>query len=239
MDRTKAPAALTYASYLKIDELLSLQKRLSGGPDGPEHDEMLFIVIHQVYELWFKQMCHELGLLRASLESNKGPQAAATLKRILTVLKTLVAQIDILETMSPVSFLSFRDRLESASGFQSVGFREFEFICGNKKQSVIDHHSDNAAVGERLQQRFDEPTVYDSFLRYLAANGYAVPDEALGRDVTALPQEWPAVQKLLIEAYHNDPAIRQVCELLVDFDEGLQDEIPSITVGESYFLKTI
>ncbi len=223
MDRTKAPAALTYASYLKIDELLSLQKRLSGGPDGPEHDEMLFIVIHQVYELWFKQICHELDLLRASLESNKGHQATATLKRILTILKTLVAQIDILETMSPVSFLSFRGRLESASGFQSAGFREFEFICGNKKQAMIDHHADNPAVRNRLQKRFDEPTVYDSFLRYLAANGYAVPDEALGRDVTAMPQEWPAVQKLMIEAYHNDPAIRQVCELLVDFDEGLQE----------------
>ena len=223
MDRTNTPAALTYASYLKINELLSLQNRRSEGPDGPEHDEMLFIVIHQVYELWFKQICHELDLLRASLESNKGHQATATLKRILTILKTLVAQIDILETMSPVSFLSFRDRLESASGFQSAGFREFEFICGNKKQAMIEHHGDNLAVRDRLQQRFDEPTVYDSFLRYLAANGYAVPDGALSRDVTDMPQEWPAVQKLLIEVYHTDPAVRQVCELLVDFDEGLQE----------------
>ncbi len=220
MDHTSQPAALTYASYLKIDELLSLQERLS---KGPEHDEMLFIIIHQVYELWFKQMGHELEMLCRSLESNEHAQATATLKRILTILKTLVAQIDILETMTPVSFLSFRDRLESASGFQSVGFREFEFLCGNKKQSVVEHHRDNPGASERLQRRFNEPTVYDSFLRYLTANGYAVPAEALGRDVTDMPQEWPAVQKLLVEAYHGDPATRQICELLVDFDEGLQE----------------
>ena len=220
MDRTRQPAAVTYASYLKIDELLSLQQCLS---KGPEHDEMLFIVIHQVYELWFKQMSHELDGLCRALESNEHPQAAATLKRILTILKTLVAQIDILETMTPVSFLSFRDRLESASGFQSAGFREFEFLCGNKNRSMVEHHRDNPDVHDRLQRRFNEPTIHDSFLRFLAANGYPVPAEALGRDVTCMPQEWPAVQKLLVEAYHGDPATRQICELLVDFDEGLQE----------------
>ncbi len=223
MDQASQPAAITYASYLKIDELLSLQQLRSEGADGPEHDEMLFIVIHQVYELWFKQMCHELDGLRRALEANEHPRACATLKRILTILKTLVGQIDILETMTPVSFLSFRDRLESASGFQSAGFREFEFICGNKKRAMVDHHAADAAVRDRLQKRFDEPTVYDSFLRYLAANGYAVPNEALNRDVTAMPQESSVVQELLIKAYHSDPATRQVCELLVDFDEGLQE----------------
>jgi len=223
MDQASQPAALTYASYLKIDELLSLQQLRSDDGDGPEHDEMLFIVIHQVYELWFKQLLHELDGLRQTLEENKHANVSATLKRILTILKTLVGQIDILETMTPVSFLSFRDRLESASGFQSVGFREFEFVCGNKKRAMIDHHADNPAARDRLQKRFDERTVYDSFLRYRAANGYAVPDEALHRDVTAMPQESPAVQKLLIKAYHGDPATGQLCELLVDFDEGLQE----------------
>ena len=154
MDQARQPAALTYASYLKIDELLSLQQFRSDGPDGPEHDEMLFIVIHQVYELWFKQMLHELDGLRVALEANKHANASATLKRILTILKTLVGQIDILETMTPVSFLSFRDRLESASGFQSVGFREFEFVCGNKKRAMIDHHADNPAARDRLQKRY-------------------------------------------------------------------------------------
>jgi tryptophan 2,3-dioxygenase len=220
MTDASAHAALTYASYLKLDELLSLQRPRSA---GPEHDEMLFIIIHQVYELWFKQICHELDLLRASLESNRQPLIAATLKRILTMLKTLVGQIDILETMTPVSFLSFRERLESASGFQSAGFREFEFICGNKNRKMLEHHRDAPVVHERLERRFGERTVYDSFLRYLAANGYDVPEAALKRDVTAPPQEWPQVQGVLTELYRNDPETRQVCELLVDFDEGLQE----------------
>ena len=211
---------LTYSSYLKLDQLLSLQQPRS---KGPEHDETLFIIIHQVYELWFKEMCHELDMLKRSLESNQHPLATATLKRILTILKTLVAQIDILETITPVSFLSFRDRLESASGFQSARFREFEFLVGNKNRAMLDHHRDDPAVHERLSARFEARTVYDSFLRYLAANGYAVPADALNRDVTAMPQEWPEVQKLLIEIYHDDPTARQVCELLVDFDEGLQE----------------
>ena len=220
MTGTDARAPLTYASYLKIDELLSLQQPLS---EGPEHDETLFIVIHQVYELWFKQVCHELDLLKRCLEANEHPRAASTLKRILTILKTLVAQIDILETITPVSFISFRDRLESASGFQSVQFREFEFICGNKNRALLEHHRDRPEVYERLKRRFGERTVYDSFLRYLAANGRAVPTEAMNRDVTAPPREWPKVQELLVKAYRDDPTTRQICELLVDFDEGLQE----------------
>ncbi len=213
-------AALSYSSYLRLDDLLSLQQPRS---PGPEHDEVLFIVIHQVYELWFKQMCHELDMLKRSLEANQHPVAAATLKRILTILKTLVAQIDILETMTPVSFLSFRDRLESASGFQSAGFREFEFVCGNKNAAMIEHHRDRPKAREALQRRFGERTVYDSFLRYLAANGYPVPRSALERDVTAPPQARPDVQAILIDAYRKDPRARQICELLVDFDEGLQE----------------
>ncbi len=220
MADASAPAALNYASYLQLNELLSLQRPKS---EGPEHDEMLFIVIHQVYELWFKQVCHELDLLKSCLESNRQPLAAATLKRILTILKTLVAQIDILETMTPVSFVSFRDRLESASGFQSAGFRAFEFICGNKNRRMLEHHRASPAVYERLARRFGERTLYDSFLRYLATNGYDVPEAALNRDVTAPPQEWPLVQRVLIDIYRTDPETRQVCELLVDFDEGLQE----------------
>ena len=220
MSTARTAPPLTYASYLEIDALLSLQKPRS---DGPEHDETLFIVIHQVYELWFKVMCHELDRLRASLKGNDHPAATATLKRILTILKTLVAQIDILETMTPVSFVSFRDRLKSASGFQSAGFREFEFICGNKSRGMLEHHQASPVVYARLKKRYEEPTVYDAFLQYLAANGYAVPAEALNRDVTEPPREWPDVQPLLVEVYRENPQARQVCELLVDFDEGLQE----------------
>ena len=124
----------TYSDYLALDELLSLQREKS---EGPEHDELLFIVIHQVYELWFKQVLHEVDYLGESLQDGRAARALATLNRVLTILKTLVGQIDILETMTPLDFLSFRDRLESASGFESYQFREFEFALGMKQPSVI------------------------------------------------------------------------------------------------------
>ncbi|MFS8638693.1 MAG: tryptophan 2,3-dioxygenase family protein, partial [Gemmatimonadota bacterium] len=111
---------LTYGSYLRLGELLELQTPVS---DGPEHDEMLFIVIHQVYELWFKEILHELAHLQMLLTSNDTSRAQHTFKRILTILKVLVAQIDVLETMTPLEFLSFRHRLETGSGFQSFQFR--------------------------------------------------------------------------------------------------------------------
>ena len=108
-------SAVTYASYLKVPELLDLQQEQS---DGPEHDELLFIVIHQVYELWFKQLRHELHAVQGGLETGDTDRALHLLNRVLKILKTLVAQVDVLETMTPLQFLSFRDRLDSASGFQ-------------------------------------------------------------------------------------------------------------------------
>ena len=111
--------SLTYSSYLGLEELLGAQR-----PRSEEHDELLFIVIHQVYELWFKQLLHEGAHLQGRLEDGDTPHALHTLKRILTILKTIVAQIDVLETMTPRQFLSFRDRLDAASGFQSAQFRE-------------------------------------------------------------------------------------------------------------------
>ena len=124
-------AAVTYSSYLKVDELLSLQQPRS---DGPEHDEMLFIVIHQVYELWFKELLHELDRVARLLTGDEPHRAQHTLKRILTILKVMVAQLDILETMTPLEFLSFRERLEAASGFQSDQFRQIEFVLGAQER---------------------------------------------------------------------------------------------------------
>lgn len=211
---------LTYARYLKIDELLELQQPLS---DGPEHDEMLFIVIHQVYELWFKQVLHELGKLQRALESNAVPTALATFKRILTILKTLVGQVDILETMTPVGFNSFRTRLESASGFQSAQFREVEYLLGYKNLSLAAHHPADSRGGRRLQERLHQPTLYDSFLRFLVDNGYGVPQSLLARDVTAPLESSAELQQVLLEIYREDPRCTMICERLVDLDEGLQE----------------
>src|ERR1044072_7141595 len=124
-------AAATYGSYLRIDDLLSLQQPRSA---GPEHDETLFIVIHQVYELWFKELLHEFDHVRQLLDNEEPHRAQHTLKRILTILKVMVAQLDILETMTPLEFLTFRERLEAASGFQSDQFRQIEFLLGVKAQ---------------------------------------------------------------------------------------------------------
>jgi len=211
---------LSYTSYLRLDELLDLQEPVS---DGPEHDETLFIVIHQVYELWFKQILHELKLLQLAMENGHTPIVAKTLKRILTILKTLVAQIDILETMTPVSFASFRERLATASGFQSIQFRELEFVLGYRRQAIVDALPDGSASQLRLERLLIRPSVYDSFLRYLVLLGYPIPHDVLNRDLAQPHGESPAVQESLIEICRHDPGTWQVCELLVDLDEGLQE----------------
>ena len=138
--------ALTYSSYLRVDDLLDLQQPRS---EGPEHDEMLFIVIHQVYELWFKEILHEIDRVKQLLDADEAHRAQHTLKRILTILKVLVAQLDILETMTPLEFMSFRARLEAASGFQSDQFRQLEFALGRKSRHAIDRFAPTAAARTR------------------------------------------------------------------------------------------
>jgi tryptophan 2,3-dioxygenase len=210
---------VTYSSYLELDALLSLQRPLS---DGPEHDETLFIVIHQVYELWFKELLHELDYLEVLLARHDTTRALHTLKRVLTILKVVVAQIDVLETMTPLEFLSFRERLESGSGFQSFQFRELEFLLGLKSQPAIDRYPPGPHR-ERLERRMAAPTIWDAFLRYLAAAGAAVPREQLERDVRRPVEPSPELQGALIEVYRKDPVIASLCERLVDLDEGLQE----------------
>jgi len=211
--------SLTYGRYLKLDELLELQQPLS---DGPEHDELLFITIHQVYELWFKQLLHEFTRLQASLAAHDSATAFATFKRVLTILKILVAQVDILETMTPVSFLSFRTRLEAASGFESWQFREVEFVLGHRRVGMAVHHGGTPA-GERLEALRHQPSLYDSFLRFLGAQGYAIPPELEERDLTQPAPEDERVREILVQIYRHDPQTREVCERMVDLDEGIQE----------------
>jgi tryptophan 2,3-dioxygenase len=212
--------ALTYSSYLKLDQLLALQEPLS---DGPEHDETLFIVIHQVYELWFKELLHELDYLQTLLARSDTPRALHTLKRVLTILKVVVAQIDVLETMTPLEFLSFRDRLESGSGFQSFQFRELEFALGAKNPAALERYPAGGAHRARLERRLAAPTLWDAFLRFLGAQGYAVPVALLNRDVTGPLEPSPELQRVLIDVYRRDPAVSSLCERLVDLDEGLME----------------
>src|SRR5712672_139994 len=131
---------LTYASYLDLEKLLTLQKPRS---TPPEHDETLFIIIHQTYELWFKQLLHEFEKINRDFSAGDLFGAIHAFKRVRTIMKTLVAQIDILETMTPSSFSSFRDRLETASGFQSIQFRELEFVLGARSRALAEHYPPN------------------------------------------------------------------------------------------------
>ncbi len=133
---------------------------------GPEHDELLFIVIHQVYELWFKVLLHELERLQDRLEIGDRGSALQTMKRILTILKTVVAQIDVLETMTPLGFSSFRGRLERASGFQSAQFRELEAVLGGRDARVLDHHPPGPAR-DRIEAAMSRRSLWDSFLIHL------------------------------------------------------------------------
>src|SRR5690349_22942595 len=164
-------AATTYQSYLRIDDLLSLQQPRS---PGPEHDETLFIIIHQVYELWFKELLHEFDRVISLLAADESHRSQHTLKRILTILKVLVAQFDILETMTPLEFLSFRDRLDAASGFQSDQFRQIEFLLGVKSESALRRFAAGSRAHTALERRHAAPTLWDAFLRYLSRERYAV-----------------------------------------------------------------
>ena len=212
--------AVTYATYLRVDELLNLQQPRS---EAPEHDELLFIVIHQVYELWFKEVLHELDRVRHWLEHDEPHRAQHTLKRILTILKVMVAQLDILETMTPLEFQSFRQRLEAASGFQSDQFRQLEFVLGSKSQAAIERFAPDSRARKALQLRFGSPTLWDAFLKYLSREGYAIPPSSLSRDVTSRIEPSADVQSTLIDLYRRDPKHAEMCERLVDLDEGLQE----------------
>jgi tryptophan 2,3-dioxygenase len=219
---TDSPA-LNYAAYLRLDEVLNAQSPRSAGPDGPEHDEMLFIIIHQVYELWFKQLLHELDYLQTRLTADDLPRALGTLRRILTILKTVVAQIDVLETMTPLQFLAFRDFLESGSGFQSAQFREMEFALGHKRRAILNHFADDAPAHARLAARYAAPTLWDAFLHLLHHRGYAVPAALLSRDLAQPITASPELQATLIAIYRGDPDLARLCERLIDLDEGLQE----------------
>lgn len=216
---TRNPEAVNYERYLRLDELLRLQKPR----DDVEHDEMLFIVIHQVCELWFKVLLHEMDYGCRLLEEGDAPRAQHTLKRILTILKVLVAQLDILETMSPVEFLAFRDHLDTASGFQSDQFRALEFCLGWKDRTAVNRFQPGSRARLDLERRWSAPTLWDCFLRHLVKEGYAVPRASLERDVTRPVVTDEALQEVLVRIYRGDARNAQLCERLVDLDEGLQE----------------
>ncbi len=212
---------VTYASYLKLERLLSLQEPKS---NPEEHDELLFIVIHQVYELWFKLLLHETDKVMANLRTGDLFAAIATFKRMRTMMKTLVGQLDILETMTPLSFASFRSRLDTASGFQSYQFKEVEFVFGYKRSNVIGAIPDAEAAGKAAcERRMGEPTVIDAFYRFLVNRGATIPADLLAKDVRQPTRADERVQEELFRFYSTQPELVILFELMMDFDEGMQE----------------
>jgi tryptophan 2,3-dioxygenase len=197
---------LSYGSYLKIDELLALQHPLSS---PAHHDEMLFIVIHQVYELWFKQVLHETGAVMRDLDRGELLAVGKHFRRIHTIQRLLEQQIDILETMTPQEFNAFRDHLNPASGFQSIQFRELEFLCGLRRTDALQYIELTPKDRARLESRLSEPSLYDKVKKVLAGRGFAVEthDELLQtyRAIYSTPQQ------------HYD--LYLLLEDLIEFDE--------------------
>ncbi|HEX3465281.1 MAG TPA: tryptophan 2,3-dioxygenase family protein [Candidatus Elarobacter sp.] len=201
---------LTYGSYLRVPELLSLQRPLS---DPAHHDELLFILIHQVYELWFKQTLHELDAAVRFLDTDDLLKVAKAFRRIHAIQRILEMQVDVLETMTPQDFNAFREGLNPASGFQSAQFREIEFRCGAKMPEAALQHLDlTPPERANLDRRLREPTLYDALKAYLARQGFDVTSH------DALVETFRAIYEN--EASHY--ALYLLLEDLIEFDERVR-----------------
>lgn len=165
-------APLSYNSYLRVADLIELQGVRS---DPAHHDELLFITIHQTYELWFKQILHELDAAIIFLDADRVWQATRAVSRAVEIEKILVNQIHILETMTPLGFLGFREELNPASGFQSMQFREIEFVSGAKDERILGAFRDDEFADRRLQARFTAPSLHDAFFQLLSRRGMDAP----------------------------------------------------------------
>jgi tryptophan 2,3-dioxygenase len=166
---------LSYNKYLRVQDLINLQDCLSS---PAHHDELLFITVHQAYELWFKQILHEIDAAIQFLEEDRLPAATRALKRVVEIEKLLVNQIHILESMTPISFLAFRDQLNPASGFQSMQFREIEFSSGLKDKNILREFSSDEFAFQRLQARMERPSLAESLYRLLERRGLISPNAA-------------------------------------------------------------
>ncbi len=201
-------ALLSYNTYLKVPELIKLQQTLS---EPESHDELLFIVIHQTYELWFKQILHEVDATIKWLDEGRTFRANHSLRAVTAIEKVLVTQIHLLETMAQIGFLEFRDKLNPASGFQSMQFRELEFASGAKDERLLRSFTDDEFATERLNQRLSEPSLADAFWSYLGRSGFAVNthDERVQSIVTILS----------VPEKHGD--LFNMQDHLIDHDENI------------------
>lgn len=215
-----ATSEVNYASYLRVDELLALQSPKS---DPAQHDELLFIVVHQVSELWFKELLSELDKIKRDFTTGDAAGAVRTFTRVRRILRVLAAQLEVLETMTPMSFAAFRGLLDSASGFQSMQFRMIEFSLGAKRADVLELYPENMAGLDDARKALAAPSVVDHFYRFLESEGVAVPAELLERDLTAPVEANELVQEAILGLYVSKPDLVSLFELMLDVDAGLQE----------------
>ena len=198
---------LTYESYLRLPELLNLQTPQS---DPPAHDELQFIIVHQSYELWFRLLLYEIRTIISHLRAGRVRQAIWLLRRLVEIERVMIQQIQVLETMSPVHFLEFRDLLRPASGLQSLQFRELEFLSGLRDERFFEVFDGRAAARQRLQAAHDGPNLWSAFCKLLHSRGFDF-------DTDAAEQQERAVGQIYTDPRHLD--LHQLCEVMVDYDE--------------------
>jgi tryptophan 2,3-dioxygenase len=212
-------APLSYNKYLRVPDLIALQDCLS---DPAHHDELLFITVHQAYELWFKQILHEIDAVITQTNENRLTAAARSLRRVVEIEKLLINQIHILETMTPISFLGFRDELNPASGFQSMQFREIEFASGLKQASILNEFGDDEFARERLQKRFAAPDLADAFYAALRGRGLDAPVKDDASDEAENKRRYSKRTQAVLEVlthFEQRPEEFQLAEALLEHDE--------------------
>ena len=212
-------STLSYNKYLKVPDLIGLQECLS---DPTHHDELLFITIHQAYELWFKQILHELDAVMVKMNEDRLASAAHTMRRVVEIEKLLITQIHILETMTPISFLGFRDQLNPASGFQSMQFREIEFASGHKQGNILNEFREDAFAYARLRKRFEAPALGDAFYAALRNRGLDAPasdnlEDEQGRKISYGKRTQAVVE--ILTHFEKRYEEFQLAEALLEHDE--------------------
>jgi tryptophan 2,3-dioxygenase len=210
---------MTYARYLALDDLLAAQKPLSD-----RHDELLFIVIHQAKELWLKEIIHEVELARGLVAAGDLEPAYKALARVSRIQTIMTLSWDVLATMTPADYLSFRPFLGTSSGFQSDQFRTLEYLLGLKDEAHLRFHEARPEAHARLKAALDAPSLYDQAIRRLAAAGFDIPAEVLDRDPAQPYQPSQAVEDAWLAVYRDTATywdLYQLAEKLVDLDDAL------------------
>lgn len=211
---------MTYGDYLQLDQLLSSQKRLSG-----HHDEMLFIIIHHVSELWLKLIIHETKAAITAIQRDDLQASFKMLARVSRIQSQIIQAWDVLSTLTPAEYMEFRDKLGNASGFQSYQYRLVEFVLGYKTPHVLKIYEKNPEVHTTLKEAYEQPGLYDVSIQALAKNGFSINEDVLNRDFTKTYKENASVEAAWLEVYRNVDdhwELYQLAEKLVDIEDWFQ-----------------